>query len=152
MKRQHIPRSVETEVLRKARRRCALCFHLAPEDLAAAVRPNRFSAVGQEPMMRTGGWRVLVPRGSSILFSQHEGDSLIAPTGVVEYRNPSLIGAARARDRPRFDARLGRRLAVLFYVLSRPIRKRPRVFNPVGGAGRDSADERVVAPLHTIRG
>jgi hypothetical protein len=61
-----------------------------PEEVAAAVHANRFSAIGQEPTLWTSGWQVRVPRGSRILFSQHDGDSLIAPTSVIEFSNPSL--------------------------------------------------------------
>jgi hypothetical protein len=60
------------------------------KDLAAAVNTNRFSRVGQEPMLRELGWQVRVPKDTTIVFTQQEGDSLAAPTSVVEFRNPSL--------------------------------------------------------------
>jgi hypothetical protein len=60
------------------------------EKLAAAVKTNHFSRVGQEPMLWQGGWQVRVPKGSEIVFTQHEGDSTASPTYAVEFTNPSL--------------------------------------------------------------
>ena len=60
------------------------------EKLAAAVNTNRFSRVGQEPMLLEGAWQVRVPKDTTIVFAQHGGDSLAAPTAVVEFSNPSL--------------------------------------------------------------
>jgi hypothetical protein len=64
-----------------------------PSDaLIEELDKNRFSRIGQEPETWHGGWRVKTPKDTVIRFGRREGESLVSPTYVIDFRNPPLYG------------------------------------------------------------